>query len=474
MNTADPHAPVHAALQLVRSIALEVPAYRRLLREHGIEIDSITTMTDLEQLPPTSKDTYRRINILADLQSGRPEDVETIASSAGSSGKPTFWSRGQRSTDHGAAMFGYVLRESADTEHRSTLALVTFPLGPYVGGAFMYAMLLELRRRGHRLSIATPGMDPEAVADVISEAGDGYEQILIFAYPPIARDLLDTYGDLLRRHNVVVIVGGEPVSEAWRSLVHVMLDDPDGDRVRVVYGATDVGFVGYETAATIAVRASAAGDKALNTVMFGRDYTAGELVQQPAFVQYEPEFTYIEVDSDGYLLFTVGGVLPLVRYRVNDRGETLTGNDIRERLAHAGYAALADGIDPNGSYLLVHGRTDVAAIYSAVNIYPDYFRPAVEHISLTTRLTGRFIARCEVDSDQRQTLTLDVELRSQQRPDAETAEHVKQLSVASLRQLSAEYRIVHDQKGEVAEPVVRLQPFRSDGFVTGGKQKSVQ
>ena len=319
MNTADPHAPVHAALQLVRSIALEVPAYRRLLREHGIEIDSITTMTDLEQLPPTSKDTYRRINILADLQSGRPEDVETIASSAGSSGKPTFWSRGQRSTDHGAAMFGYVLRESADTEHRSTLALVTFPLGPYVGGAFMYAMLLELRRRGHRLSIATPGMDPEAVADVISEAGDGYEQILIFAYPPIARDLLDTYGDLLRRHNVVVIVGGEPVSEAWRSLVHVMLDDPDGDRVRVVYGATDVGFVGYETAATIAVRASAAGDKALNTVMFGRDYTAGELVQQPAFVQYEPEFTYIEVDSDGYLLFTVGGVLPLVRYRVNDR-----------------------------------------------------------------------------------------------------------------------------------------------------------
>ncbi|WP_415971736.1 phenylacetate--CoA ligase family protein [Rhodococcus sp. 077-4] len=474
MKPADLHDPSHTALRLVQSIALSVPAYRRLLDQHGIDASAIETMTDLEQLPTTSKDTYRRANALSDLQAGRPEDVETIASSAGSSGTPTFWSRGQRSTDHGAAMFGHVLRECADTEHRATLALVTFPLGPYIGGAFMYAMLLELRKRGHRLSIATPGMDPDVVADVVSEAADGYQQIVIFAYPPIARDLLDTHGDLFRRHNVVIIVGGEPVSEAWRSLVHTMLGDNQGDRVRVVYGATDVGFVGYETAATITVRSAAARDSGLNLAMFGTEYADEDIVQQPAFVQYRPEFTYIEVDSDGYLLFTVGGVLPLVRYRVNDRGDTLVGSAVRARLVDAGYPALAEDIDPNAHYLLVFGRTDVAAIYSAVNIYPDYFRPAVEHISLATRLTGRFIARCETDNEQRQTLTLDVELRPQQQPDPETAEQVRQLSIASLRQLSAEYRVVHDQKGQEAEPVVRLRPFRSDGFVTGGKQKSVE
>ncbi|OZC88799.1 hypothetical protein CH254_13155 [Rhodococcus sp. 06-412-2C] len=473
MNPADRHDPTHTALRLVQSIALSVPAYRRLLAEHGIEIDAIATMTDLARLPTTSKDTYRRTNILSDLQSGGPEEVETIASSAGSSGTPTFWSRGQRSTDHGAAMFGHVLRECADTEHRTTLALVTFPLGPYIGGAFMYAMLLELRKRGHRLSIATPGMDPDVIAEVVSEAADGYQQIVIFAYPPIARDLLDTHGELLRRHDVVIIVGGEPVSEAWRSLVHGMLGDPDGDRVRVVYGATDVGFVGYETAATIAIRSAAEHDSTLNRIVFGTEHTHGDIVQQPAFVQYQPEFTYIEVDSDGYLLFTVGGVLPLVRYRVNDRGHTLVGCEVRDRLVDAGYSALAEDIDPKAHYLLVFGRTDVAAIYSAVNIYPDYFRPAVEHISLATRLTGRFIARCETDSEQRQTLTLDAELRPTVESDPDTAEQLRQLSIASLRQLSAEYRIVHDQKGHDAEPVVRLRPFRSAGFVTGGKQKSI-
>ncbi|WP_155288855.1 phenylacetate--CoA ligase family protein [Rhodococcoides fascians] len=474
MNPAEIHDPAHTALQLVQSIAQSVPAYRRLLHEHGIAVDSIATTEDLTRLPTTSKDTYRLRSILTDLQAGRPEDVETIASSAGSSGKPTFWSRGQRTADHGAAMFGRVLRESADTERRATLALVTFPLGPYIGGAFMYSMLLDLRRRGHRLSIATPGMDPDAIADVVTEAADGYEQILIFAYPPIVRDLLDTHGDLLRRHRVVVIVGGEPVSEAWRALIHSMLGDAHGDRVRVVYGATDVGFVGYETASTIAIRSAAAHDSTLNRLMFGTDDTDENVVQQPAFVQYQPEFTYIEVDSAGYLLFTVGGVLPLVRYRVNDRGDILRGSEIRTRLADAGYAALAEGIDTDAYYLLVFGRTDVAAIYSAVNIYPDYIRPAVEHISLATRLTGRFIARCETDSEHRQTLTLDVELRPEQLPDTETSEQVRQLSIASLRQLSAEYRVVHDQKGREAEPHVRPRPFRSEGFVTGGKQKSIQ
>ncbi|OAK56244.1 phenylacetate--CoA ligase family protein [Rhodococcoides kyotonense] len=473
MTTADPHKPAHHALQLVRSIALSVPAYRRLLDDNGIDLSVIATMDDLVALPTTSKDTYRRTNTLAELHSGRPEDVETISSSAGSSGVPTFWPRGQSSTDHGASMFGTVLRDCADTQHRPTLAVVTFPSGPYVGGSFMYSMLLELRRRGHKISIATPGMDIEAIIAVIAEAAPLYRQIVLFAYPPIARDLLDAHGDLLAQHNAVIVVGGEPVSEAWRSLVHSMLDDAGGDRVRVVYGATDVGFVGYETAATIAIRSAAARDSTLNRVMFGDDYTGEGLVQQPAFVQYEPDYTYIEVDDEGCLLFTVGGVLPLVRYRVNDRGLALSGVDIRDRLEQAGYRTLAADIDPHGFYLLVHGRTDVSAIYSAVNIYPDYFRPAVEHISLATRLTGRFIARCDTDADQRQTLVLDVELRAHQHPDDETAEHVRQLSIASLRQLSAEYRVVHDRRGKAAEPVVRLQPFGGDGFVTGGKQKSI-
>jgi phenylacetate-CoA ligase len=473
MTTAEHHTPEQPT-HFAGVVAATTPAYRRFLTDHGIDPDTVADMPDLSALPITTKENYRRVNALADLQPGEPGEVEVIAFSAGSSDTPTAWSRGRASTDHGATMFGHVLEETADTRRRSALCAVTFPSGQYVGGLFMAQMLFDLQRRHHRLTVTTPGMDTSAIVQFIEEAADIYDQVVLFAYPPIVRDLLDTHGDLLRRHRVIVIVGGEPVSEAWRTLVLTMLGHPNGDLVRVVYGATDVGFVGYETAATIAIRAAAAHDPVLNTTMFGTQYTSGDLVQQPAFVQYRPEHTYIEVDSEGYLLFTVGGVLPLVRYRVNDRGAVLTGTQIRNQLHDNGYSELAESIDATGSYLLVHGRTDVAAIFNAVNLYTDYFRPAVEHISLATRLTGRFVAYCEPDSDQRTTLILDAELRPGQQPDPDTAEHLTQLTIASLRQLSAEYRVVHHQRGHAAAPIVRLKPFRSDGFVTDGKQRTTR
>jgi phenylacetate-CoA ligase len=474
MPSNEPRHHRYPPVQLVRSIALSVPAYRKLLNENGIDPNTIATMSDLQQLPTTSKESYRHANTLADLRAGSAHEVETISCSAGSTGSPTLWPRSERSTEHGAAMFGHILRECVDTEHHDTLALVTFPLGSYVGGTYMYSTLLELRRRGHKLSIATPGMDLSAARDLITEAAGQYQHLILFAYPPHARDLIDTYGDLLREHDVHLIVGGEPVSEAWRTRIHSMLGDDTDDRVRVVYGSTDVGFVGYETTSTIAIRSAAAYDQELDRIVFGAPRSDNGLVQQPAFVQYQPDYTYIEVDPDGYLLFTVGGVLPLIRYRVNDRGETLTGSSIRGRLEGAGYNDLARGIDPDGSYLLVHGRTDVAAIFNAVNIYPDYLRPAVEHISLSTRLTGRFVVRCRVDDVQHQTLELDAELRPNQNPDTDTITHLTQLTIASLRQMSAEYRIVHDQKGSAVEPVVHLKPFNSHGFVTTGKHKPIQ
>jgi phenylacetate-CoA ligase len=338
----------------------------------------------------------------------------------------------------------------------------------------MYDTLLELRGRGHRILIATPGMDVDAVARVVAEADGLVEQIVILAYPPVARDILDR-PELMAGRDFKLILGGEPMSEIVRQRNHVLLGDPEGDRIRVVYGATDVGFVGYETTATVAIRRAAAADPALNARVFAlEDPQEGELVQQPAFVQYRPDATYVERDQDGYLLFTVDGVLPLVRYRVNDRGDVLRGSEIYERLVAAGRPDLAVMVDQTGMYLLVHGRTDIAAIISGANIYPDYVRPAVEHISLATRLTGDFYFRPAADEGEHADVDLVAELRAGVDADDETAEHLKQLVIASLRQLSAEYRIVHDTRVAVAEPRVVLLHFGAGGFGTAGKARTVR
>lgn len=461
------------ALRVAQTHALSVPAYRRLLTEHGIDPADLTTPEAFTALPTTSKADYRHAHDLSDLLAGTPELIETISASAGSSGTPTWWPRGTSTLEHCVAMLGSCLRDNAQTHRRPTLVLVTFPLGPYVGGTLIYATLLELRRRGHRITIATPGMDVAAITETLAAAGALYEQIVILAYPPIARDVLDHARDHLGGRDVKIIVGGEPVSESWRARAHAMLGDPDDDRVRVLYGATDVGFVGYETAGTVAIRRAASVDPVLNASLFAVPPDHGLLVHQPAFVQYDPDATYVEV-MDGYLLFTVDGVLPLIRYRVNDRGEALTGVQVRQRLTDGGRRDLAGAVGEDEMFLIVHGRTDVAAIFNAANIYPDYLRPAVEHISLATRLTGRFVIRVLADEEQRQTLFIDAELRQGHTPDAETATHLQQLAIASLRQMSAEYRIVHDQRGADAEPVIALRAFKSPGFEATGKQQSIQ
>lgn len=450
-------------------------AYRRHLARHGIDPDQpLVALDDFRRLPPTTKANYRNAEPLADLVVATAFSADTISESSGSSGSPTFWPRDRATMLHCAAMFDACLRELAQTDDRPTLVVVTFPLGPYVGGTLMYDTLLELHRRGHRILIATPGMDVDAVGRVIVEAEGLVEQVVIMAYPPVARDILDR-PDIVEGRDIKLILGGEPMSEIVRERNHALLGDPDGDRIRVVYGATDVGFIGYETTATVAIRRAAVDDAQLNATVFGlEDEGAGQLVHQPAFVQYRPEATYLEPDEDGYLLFTVDGVLPLVRYRVNDRGDVLRGAQVYERLVAAHRPDLAAIVDQTGTFLLIHGRTDIAAIISGANIYPDYLRPAVEHISLATRLTGDFYFRPAADVGDHADVDLVAELREGHESDAETAEHLRQLVIASLRQLSAEYRIVHNNRGAVAEPQVVLVPFGSDGFDTHGKSRTVQ
>lgn len=450
-------------------------AYRRFLSRHGINPDEpLTTFDDFRRLPATTKANYRHVEPLTDLVVDIASSAHTISESSGSSGTPTFWPRGRSTTLHCATMFDQCFREIAQTDYRPTLVVVTFPLGPYVGGTLMYDTLLHLHHQGHRILITTPGMDVDAVERGIAEAEGLVEQIVILAYPPVARDILD-WPDLVDGRDIKLVLGGEPMSEIVRQRNHALLGDPDGDRIRVVYGATDVGFIGYETTATVAIRRAAVDDAQLNATVFGlKDQGAGQLVHQPAFVQYRPDATYVECDEDGYLLFTVDGVLPLVRYRVNDRGDVLSGAQAYERLVAANRPDLAAMVDQTGMYLLVDGRTDIAAIISGANIYPDYVRPGVEHISLATRLTGDFYFRPAADVGDHADVELVAELRAGQHADAETAEHLKQLVIASLRQLSAEYRIVHDSRGAVAEPRVVLLPFGTDGFDTDGKSRTVQ
>src|SRR5688572_1323352 len=60
--------PGHATwLALFHSMAHEVPAYARFLREHAIDPASVDGVDALRRVPPTTKDNYHKPNTLSDL-----------------------------------------------------------------------------------------------------------------------------------------------------------------------------------------------------------------------------------------------------------------------------------------------------------------------------------------------------------------------------------------------------------------------
>lgn len=140
-----------------RDVVASVPAYRHFLDEAGVDPAAVRSVEDFHRLPMTTKDTYHRRYPLPQLcRGGRLEDCDMVAVSSGSSGTPTIWPRSLADELHIAARFEQVFR-TFGAERRSTLAVVCFPLGTWVGGLFTTACVRHLAAKGFPVITVAPG-----------------------------------------------------------------------------------------------------------------------------------------------------------------------------------------------------------------------------------------------------------------------------------------------------------------------------
>ena len=65
-------------------------------------------------------------------------------------------------------------------------------MGMYIGGPFTLNAVLRTAQKGSPINIVTPGITLEDVIQVIKELKDHYQQIVIAAYPPFAKDIIST------------------------------------------------------------------------------------------------------------------------------------------------------------------------------------------------------------------------------------------------------------------------------------------
>ncbi|WP_125458705.1 phenylacetate--CoA ligase family protein [Rhodococcus sp. 1168] len=466
-------AGVNGALDTFWKAVRSTDAYPDLLTNLGFDPDSVRTSADFLHIPPMTKKNYLAMYSLPQLIPGG--DVASAclwSSSSGSSGTPTNWPRAELSLQQSVDLHERILRQH-EADRRSTLVVVCFAMGNWIGGIYTMRAVEELRKQGFPVSVVTPGVHVDTVRENIGSLGCHYEQVLIAGYPPFVRDVLDGAGQHVLSQDLKFLLAGESISEAWRDGILALVGKSDRpEDICLVYGTADAGMIGHETPTTIAVRRLAVGDAELDASIFGGTAASATLVE------YDASMRFVETDDEGFLLFTVDNTIPLIRYRMNDIGEVLSADEMRRRLFDAGHTVDVAASTAHSGFIVLKRRADIAVSFYAVNIYPEPVRTALSDPRLSNTVTGKFVMTTTAQKDLRGALSLHVELRpgvgSAERADAACADLIKTAVVDALVAASSEFEELHGLLGTLVEPEITFGTFASDGFEVDVKLRHIQ
>ncbi|HEX3766005.1 MAG TPA: hypothetical protein VHW23_45225 [Kofleriaceae bacterium] len=436
--------PLPAMLELFRRTAAGVPAYAAFLRERGIDPASVRGADGWRRLPLMTKpDYFHRHPLPALCRGGDLAACDMVAVSSGSTGEPTLWPRALGDELAVAARFEQVFRDSFRADQRTTLAVVCFPLGTWVGGMFTAAACRHVAAKGHRLMVVTPGNNRAEILRVVGALGRQFDQTVLLGYPPFLKDVVDAGiadGFAWRDQPIRLVLAGEVISEDWRDLMAERLGMTDVARdTASLYGTADAGVLGNETPLSIAIRRFLARDPAAARAVFGQ-------ARLPTLVQFDPFERFFE-EHDGTLVFSADGGIPLVRYHIADEGGIWPYAQLIARLGELGFDAEAEarrggdrGIRPL-PFVHVFGRSQFAVSYYGANVFPDTVIIGLEQPAIRERVTGKFVLEVREDDDRNRALWIAVELSpagSQAAP-GPLGDQIAAAILASLLRLNSEF-----------------------------------
>ena len=395
-------------LALFHQVAATVPAYGAFLAERGIDPDAVRTLEAFRELPLTDKESYHHRYPLADrCRRGRPADLDIVAVSSGSSGRPTLWPRSAVDELHIARRFEQIFADAFRAAERSTLAVVCFPLGTWVGGLFTTNCVRLLSAKGYPVTVVAPGNKPEEILRVLPELAPGFDQTVLLGYPPFLKDVIDTgiAGGLdWSRFAVKLVFAGEVFSEEWRDIVgeRAGSTDPVHDTASL-YGTADAGVLGTETPLSITVRRFFAARPDAAREVFGD-------ARLPTLVQYDPGSRWFE-EHEGTLLFTGDSGVPLIRYHIADEGGVIPYDEMLRVCADHGFDPVASaGTDGRGlPFVYVFGRSLFTVSFFGANIYPEDVTVGLEQPGIHDWVTGRFVLEVVEDAAHDRQLRVTVE-----------------------------------------------------------------
>ncbi|GIJ12282.1 phenylacetate--CoA ligase family protein [Micromonospora andamanensis] len=435
-------------LELFHRAARSVPAYADFLRAQGVDP---ATVTESSAIPLMTKVNYHQRYPLPDrCHHGRLSDAVTVALSSGSTGTPTVWPRSAGDEQIVTARFEQVFRDSFRAAERSTLAVVCFPLGNWVGGLYTVAACRRLAADGFPMTLAAPGNNVDEILRVVGELGAWFDQTVLLGYPPFVKNVIDAgraHGFDWPTYDIKLVLAGEVFSEQWRDLVAARAGTADPvTGVASLYGTADAGVLGNETPLSVRIRRFLAQHPDLASSLLGDS-------RLPTLVQYDPADRPFEAGPDGTLTFSADGLAPLIRYHIADEGGVLPYDELVTWCRDHGFEP---GDGPRLPFIYVFGRSLFTVSFFGANVYPENVAVGLERPEVSDWTTGRFVLRTVEDADRDRHLLVVVELAAgaQATPARErlAAESIR----AELLRLNSEF--AHYVPEHSRTPRVQLRP----------------
>ncbi len=427
-------------LQLFHSVVNTVPAYRHFLEAHGIDPLTIQSQADFQRLPLVTKANYIQQYPLAELcRDGSLSSCDMVAVSSGSSGEPTFWPRLVTDELQVATRFESIFRDSFQCDRRSTLAIVCFALGTWVGGMYTASCCRWLAAKGYLITVITPGNHKTEILRVVQALGPQFEQTVLLGYPPFLKDVVDTglqQGVPWSDYAVKWVMAGEVFSEEWRSLMGQRLGSTNlcYDSASL-FGTADAGILGNETPLSIFIRRFLATHPNAARQLFGES-------RLPTLVQYDPTSRFFEV-RDGTLLFSGDSGVPLIRYHIADSGGIIPYETMLQYLKDWEFDPFleleANRGTPALPFVYVFGRSQFAISYFGANLYPENIMVGLEQAAIQEWVTGKFVMQILEDEDYNRFLSVVVELAPGVLADETKVRAIAQSILQQLRRLNSEF-----------------------------------
>lgn len=468
---------------LYHDVLMRVPAYRRFLKKTRPRERFRGVAKEIASLPFTNKDEYLRKYPLPDLcWDGQLDHQQTtIAATSGSTGRPFYFPRLREQDMQYAAIAEMYLRSNFSIHNTSTLYIVGWGMGVWIGGVFSYAAARIVADRGkYPLSVITPGTSQDEILKAIEALGPLYEQVIIGGYPPMIKDLIDE-GNRRRiswkRYYVKFIFSAEGFSEEFRDYIlrNTGLKNPYTDTLNH-YGTVDLGTMAHETPLSILIRRIAQKNPQLNQALFGDPH------RQPTLAQYIPELFFFEQYEDRLVCSARSG-LPLVRYDLMDSGGVKSlaqmytlcrdyGVNLELEISRAHIKKTIWNLP----FVYVFERKDFTVKLSGANIFPEEIRRALEHGAVASFVTGKCTLEVDVNDNLDQYLTVYVELKKNIRASRLLEERIRERVIEELMTNNSEYAYLAKQlPPERMTPRIALRPFRDSAFFSApGKHRWVR